>query len=120
MCGIAGILTSSPSQDNLKRQVLRMLELQRHRGPDDMGVWGNAKVALGNCRLSILDLTDAGHQPMTNTDESVWVVQNGEIYNFRDIKARLEQENPATVWRGHSDTEIMLSAISTWGLLNLP
>jgi asparagine synthetase B (glutamine-hydrolysing) len=45
MCGIAGILTSSPSQDDLKRQVLRMLELQRHRGPDDMGVWGNAKVA---------------------------------------------------------------------------
>jgi asparagine synthase (glutamine-hydrolysing) len=113
MCGIAGILTSSPSQDDLKRQVLRMLELQRHRGPDDMGVWGNAKVALGNCRLSILDLTDAGHQPMTNTDESIWVVQNGEIYNFEELRDELIRAG--YVFRSNCDSEVLVHGYDYWG-----
>ena len=113
MCGIAGILTTKAQQDNLKEVVSRMLDLQRHRGPDDVGVWGNHRVALGNRRLSILDLSDAGHQPMSSADGSLWVIQNGEIYNFEELRRELTQAGYS--FRSNCDTEVLLHGYAYWG-----
>lgn len=97
------------------RLLDRMCQTLIHRGPDSCGGWSDpdAGVALGHRRLSIVDLSDQGAQPMTSADGRMVIVFNGEIYNFRDLRARLE---PAGVhWRGHSDTEVLLEAISAWG-----
>src|SRR5215471_15983487 len=99
MCGIAGI-ASPHLGDTLECRAARMAELQFHRGPDDGGVMlfdecGEPfAVALASRRLSILDLSPAGHQPMSNEDGSVWTVFNGEIYNFVRLRSKLES-------RGH-------------------
>ncbi|BAE52824.1 Asparagine synthase [Paramagnetospirillum magneticum AMB-1] len=86
-----------------------------HRGPDDDGAWvdDDAGVALGFRRLAIIDLTPQGHQPMTSHDGR-WVISfNGEIYNHADLRARLGE---SMAWRGHSDTEVLLEAVSAWGI----
>lgn len=87
-----------------------------HRGPDDSGFWvdAGAGIALGFRRLAILDLTPAGHQPMTSSDGRYVMVFNGEVYNFADMRTELEPLGHA--FRGHSDTEVMLEAVSEWGL----
>lgn len=113
MCGIAGIYSPQVPRDDLSAAVARMIDLERHRGPDDAGVWGDNHVALGNCRLSILDLSPAGHQPMTNADQSVWVIQNGEIYNFEELKCELVQAG--YVFRSNCDTEVLLHGYTHWG-----
>jgi asparagine synthase (glutamine-hydrolysing) len=92
----------------------------RHRGPDDAGIWYDAEagVGLAHRRLSIVDLSPAGHQPMHSACGRFVIVFNGEIYNYQEIRKTLEA-HPAgiiTAWRGHSDTEVMLAAISQWGL----
>jgi asparagine synthase (glutamine-hydrolysing) len=111
MCGIAGFLsTRSVSQD----QVRRMIEPIRHRGPDDEGVWvdSEAGVGLGHRRLSIIDLSPLGHQPMESADGR-WVISyNGEIYNHNELRSELE----GVEWRGHSDTETLVEGIAAWGL----
>src|SRR5579872_6153267 len=96
MCGIAGIVArNAAATDDLPCVVRRMTQAIRHRGPDGSGIKafpgdGNAApVVLGHRRLAIIDLTDAGLQPMCNEDETVWVVFNGEIYNFRELRAEL-------------------------------
>jgi asparagine synthase (glutamine-hydrolysing) len=88
-----------------------------HRGPDDSGAWfdENNGVVLGHRRLSILDLSPAGHQPMVSQSGQLVIAFNGEIYNFLEIRQELEKNQNIT-WRGHSDTEILLEAIATWGL----
>lgn len=100
--------------------VTRMTETLRHRGPDDGGVWVDEKagIALGHRRLSIIDLSPEGHQPMLSACGRFVVVFNGEIYNYREIRKELEagSGNDRVRWRGHSDTEVMLAAISRWGL----
>jgi asparagine synthase (glutamine-hydrolysing) len=93
-----------------------------HRGPDDHGVWWDAEVgvALAHRRLSILDLSPLGHQPMHSADGRYVIVYNGEIYNFQELRAELAAEQSLCgtqiEWRGHSDTEVLLEAISQWGL----
>jgi asparagine synthase (glutamine-hydrolysing) len=89
-----------------------------HRGPDDAGVWldESAGIALGHRRLSILDLSSEGHQPMVSACGRYVIAFNGEIYNYRDIRRELDQSSPSVQWRGHSDTEVMLAAFSQWGL----
>ena len=89
-----------------------------HRGPDDEGVWTDRQVglALGHRRLSILDLSPAGHQPMSSQSGRFVITFNGEIYNHLIIRRELQQSEAAYAWRGHSDTETLLAAIEVWGL----
>jgi asparagine synthase (glutamine-hydrolysing) len=117
MCGIAGILsrTAAHSTDALMHAMIAQLH---HRGPDDAGIWSDAHcgVTLGHRRLSILDLSPAGHQPMLSASGRYVLVFNGEIYNHAQLRVQLAQHTPAfTAWRGHSDTETLLAAIDAWG-----
>src|ERR1051325_12016160 len=120
MCGIAGLLTRrSATREALTDIGIRMATTLRHRGPDDDGVWVDAQygVCLAFRRLSILDTSPAGHQPMVSATGRFAIVFNGEIYNFHEIKADLAESYAGElVLRGHSDTEIMLAAFETWGI----
>jgi asparagine synthase (glutamine-hydrolysing) len=114
MCGIAGFWqnkkTSGPPEDILTR----MGDALKHRGPDDSGIFYEASgVGFVHRRLSIVDLSPAGHQPMTSASGRYTIIFNGEVYNFEEIKAEL---GAGYAWRGHSDTEVMLEAIDRWGL----
>lgn len=122
MCGFSGFIDISRKMglDECRSVVTRMSDRLAHRGPDDSGIWVDieAGVALGHRRLSIIDLSPEGHQPMLSACGRFVIVFNGEIYNYRDIRRELETElgAAATGWRGHSDTEVMLAAIRHWGL----
>jgi asparagine synthase (glutamine-hydrolysing) len=117
MCGIAGFVESSAVRAPLSTAaagalVHQMCEVIRHRGPDDEGVLVEDGVAIGMRRLSIIDLS-TGHQPIHNEDETVWIVFNGEIYNFRELRQTLERA-------GHrfytgTDTEVIVHAYEEWG-----
>ncbi|HYN39398.1 MAG TPA: asparagine synthase (glutamine-hydrolyzing), partial [Rhodospirillales bacterium] len=116
MCGIAGFLLpeAAPTAETLRAQVMAMTDAIAHRGPDDAGVWTDpaAGVALGHRRLSILDLSAAGHQPMIGADGRFVLSFNGEIYNFQELRQELETLGHG--FRGHSDTEVLLAAIRQW------
>ena len=119
MCGIVGILTSlSTRGEELARSVERMRDTLVHRGPDDAGVWTTASpevaVALGFRRLSIIDLSELGHQPMTSSSGRFTMVFNGEVYNFAALRRDLEAGGAR--FRGHSDSEVMLAAFDRWGV----
>lgn len=118
MCGIAGIFRSRDGVDELKEVVGRMTDALSHRGPDASGVWADAPshICLGHRRLSILDLSSAGAQPMRDEDGRFTVTFNGEIYNHLEIRRELETENGARGWVGHSDTETLLRAVQMWGI----
>jgi asparagine synthase (glutamine-hydrolysing) len=119
MCGIAGYLTLGGRAELATPQVItHMTDAILHRGPDSGGGWQDveAGIALGMRRLAIIDLTPAGAQPMASADGNYVIVFNGEIYNFQELRARLEAEGRAPSWRGHSDTEVLLAAIDAWGL----
>jgi asparagine synthase (glutamine-hydrolysing) len=119
MCGFAGFLTSgSKLKGGLSPVATAMNDAIRHRGPDDSGVWEDAArgIVLGHRRLSIIDLSAAGHQPMPSESGRYVIAYNGEIYNYRDIRAEIESISGARQWRGHSDTEVLLAGIELWGL----
>ena len=121
MCGIAGQLTRSNSGIDLTGSTKVMIEQLTHRGPDDMGIWKDelSGICLGHRRLSILDLSPHGSQPMCSNDGRFIVAFNGEIYNHNQLREELEGVDTlgSTIeWRGHSDTEVMLAAISHWGV----
>ncbi len=112
MCGIAGFIDAQCSYDAAVQLIDRMCKVIRHRGPDDQGVWVGDGMAVGMRRLSIIDLA-GGHQPIFNEDQSVLVVFNGEIYNYRELRHLLEE-------RGHhfqttSDTEAIVHAYEEYG-----
>jgi asparagine synthase (glutamine-hydrolysing) len=118
MCGIAGVLDPRrPDPDALLGAARRMADAVQHRGPDDAGAWCQSTVGLafGHRRLSIIDLSPAGHQPMMSACERYMLSYNGEIYNHRDLRADLEREG-VTTWRGHSDTEVLLAGMTRWGI----
>jgi asparagine synthase (glutamine-hydrolysing) len=111
MCGIAGYAgTHRPDL------LGPMCSAMAHRGPDDAGAWHDAEagIGLGHRRLSIIDLSSAGHQPMQNADGSVWISYNGEIYNFPEHRDRLEKRGHT--FRSHSDTEVLLALYEEQGL----
>jgi asparagine synthase (glutamine-hydrolysing) len=115
MCGLTGLLRSSPS-DNIIGQVTKMTARLVHRGPDDEGVWSEGGIGLGHRRLAILDLSATGAQPMHSACGQFVLAYNGEIYNHLDLRYALQTENAALQWRGQSDTETLLASIAHWGL----
>jgi len=104
MCGICGkISVNSVVSENLIRKMCGVLA---HRGPDDEGVYVKGGIGLGHRRLAIIDLSEAGHQPMSNEDGSIWIVLNGEIYNFSELREVLEKKGHR--FKSHTDTEVVL------------
>ena len=120
MCGFAGFLTHSNSAtaDDLTNHVARMANVIAHRGPDDCGVWQDAAqgYAIGHRRLAIIDLSAAGHQPMASASGRYVLAYNGECYNHEVMRTALEADGVPPIWRGHSDTEVLLAGIEHWGL----
>jgi asparagine synthase (glutamine-hydrolysing) len=114
MCGIAGFLDPDRRTDPRAYAAIAgaMADRLAHRGPDDRGVWSDpdSGIALGFRRLSIIDLSSAGHQPMLSADGHFVMIFNGEIYNHAALRARLPGP-----WRGHSDSEVLLAAVARWG-----
>ena len=119
MCGIVGALVFDSSSFGItEAYISRMRDTMVHRGPDGAGTWiaPNGKVGLGHRRLSIIDLSTAASQPMSNADGSLQVVFNGEIYNHADIRAELERQGGYRWKTDHSDTEVVLHAFEQWGI----
>src|SRR5689334_1826485 len=110
MCGISG--TAGFAAPDL---LARMTACIAHRGPDDVGTYisPDCTIGLGNRRLSILDLSPAGHMPMSNEDGSVWLTYNGEIYNFSTLRGELEALGHS--FRSRTDTEVVLRGYEEWG-----
>ncbi len=112
MCGIAGFYNRHLIQGEAQQKLGGMLDAIAHRGPDDFGMWHHEGLHLGHRRLSIHDLSAAGHQPMPSASGRYHIVFNGEIYNFEELR----QDLPAQAWHGSSDTEVMLAAFDHWGI----
>lgn len=113
MCGIAGIIDQRRQID--KNLIANMVSSLRHRGPDDSGVWmnSNRKIALGHSRLSIIDLSKAGRQPMFDDSGKIHLIYNGEVYNFKEIRKELEKKGYR--FKSNTDTEVVLYAYKEWG-----
>ncbi len=118
MCGITGFWAQGVTPQPMAAVVGRMSDALTHRGPDDSGVWVDeaSGLALAHRRLSILDLSPAGHQPMTSTSGRFVIAFNGEIYNHLELRQQLEVGGSAPSWRGHADTETLLAAFEAWGV----
>lgn len=116
MCGLTGFLQEPHHRDNPATLISVMTARLKHRGPDDHGLWvqPNDGIALGHQRLSILDLSSRGHQPMHSQNDRYVMVYNGEIYNFQDLKKQLEAKNHR--FKSHSDTEVILTLVTEYGL----
>ena len=117
MCGISGILTRGSTPVDCAR-ALAMRSDQRHRGPDSEGLHAEGPIALGFNRLAIIDLSEAANQPMRSDDQAVTLIFNGEIYNFQDLRRRLEALG--RTFRTRSDTEVILEGYRQWGLEVVP
>ncbi len=121
MCGVAGFvdLKQQTAQADLEARAAKMAATLRHRGPDDAGVWADeqAGVAFGHQRLSIIDLSAAGHQPMISASGRYVLCYNGEVYNADELRGELEAAGHA--FRGHSDTEVIAEGCAAWGLESL-
>lgn len=106
MCGISGILYHDPQRHVEKELIQQMIKVLDHRGPDDQGAWVNKNVGFGHNRLSIVDLSHLGHQPMTNEDGTVWITLNGEIYNYIELREYLIRKGHK--FRSNTDTEVVV------------
>jgi len=120
MCGFVGWLdpTGVLNEPAARRLIATMRDQLAHRGPDDCGTWLDPErgVAFGFRRLSIIDLSPAGHQPMVSANGRYVLMLNGEIYNFAEIRAEIDAVSGPLAWRGHSDTEVLVEAIAVWGV----
>lgn len=112
MCGIAGIVGQQASSVSVP-SLAAMAALQSHRGPDDQGIWHHDNVGLAFRRLAIIDLSPAGHQPMCNENGDVWLVFNGEIYNYATLRAELRARGHG--FRSRTDTEVVIHAYEEYG-----
>ncbi|MBI3308909.1 MAG: asparagine synthase (glutamine-hydrolyzing), partial [Candidatus Melainabacteria bacterium] len=120
MCRIAGVIDFKNSLGKkLEEVTISMRDSMVYGGPDDAGLFmsNNKKVAFGNRRLSIIDLSSNGHQPMSNKTKTIWITYNGEIYNFRELRKELQQEG-CTFLSG-SDTEVIVNGYEQWGIEKL-
>lgn len=119
MCGVVGFLEPAGFSSAVAEAIVNKLSIRlEHRGPDDTGAWidADAGIALGHRRLSILDLSPAGKQPMVSASGRYVTAFNGEIYNHLEIRSELERINSSPKWRGHSDTETLSAAFDRWGI----
>ena len=132
MCGICGKISLGANSNVSEDLIRRMCSVLKHRGPDDEGVYLNwargqgsrlhqgfggqagVRVGLGHRRLSIIDLSPAGHQPMSNENETIWIVMNGEIYNFLELREALEKKGHK--FKSHTDTEVILHLYEEHGV----
>src|SRR2546422_2375499 len=112
MCGITGQYNYSSGERVDSDVVRRMARSIAHRGPDDEGFFIAGPVGLGFRRLSIIDLA-GGHQPMSDAEETVWIVFNGEIYNYKELRAQLQGKGHQ--FRTNSDTEVIIHGYKEWG-----
>ncbi len=113
MCGIAGILSFNQKTPIAQLCIQKMTDAIQHRGPDDEGIYLDGCIALGHRRLAIIDLSPDGHQPMAGPDGSTWLVYNGEIYNYLEMRAELAARGHQ--FKSHSDTEVILHAYQEYG-----
>ena len=111
MCGINGIIYKNSSAKI--KEIIQMNNCIKHRGPDDDGTMIFENIALGHVRLSIQDLSAKGKQPMSN-DGRFWIIYNGEIYNFKELRDELSQLN--NIFYSNTDTEVILNAYKKWGV----
>ena len=118
MCGFAGILQDNLRSNKFEEILMKMGDQIRHRGPDDSGIWFDPEAGIGLSfrRLSILDLSQQGHQPMISSSGRFVIVFNGEVYNHRELRKKLSRKGYR--FRGNSDTEVILAAVEEWGLTN--
>jgi len=118
MCGISGFISSGSLTDSATQTLRSMAGAITHRGPDDTGTWHDAQTGIGlaHTRLSIVDLSPAGHQPMQSACDHYVMAFNGEIYNHLKLRDQLQAEGKAPAWRGHSDTETLLACFVAWGI----
>lgn len=124
MCGFAGYAggRAAGNEEQWRSLLSSMGESLKHRGPDDQGVWFDVERGIGfaHRRLSILDVSSAGHQPMVSSTDRYVIAYNGEIYNHLDLRCELEEftkQQSGLQWTGHSDTETLLAAIECWGIV---
>lgn len=117
MCGFFGV-ASGDNFSVLDSCLRECLDKISHRGPDGFGVWIDTSryIGLAHSRLSIIDLTLAGHQPMHSANERYVIAFNGEIYNHLELRRKLESEGNPPIWHGHSDTETLLACFAAWGV----
>jgi len=117
MCGIVGVVTGTNNQYSLREIVNKMAAKIVHRGPDNRGIYfdENLSFCCAHQRLSILDLSKAGNQPMASFNKRMIISFNGEIYNFKELRNKLNLETKI-IWQGNSDTEVLINAIEYWGL----
>ena len=108
MCGINGF---SWQENSL---VMKMNQITKNRGPDDQGAFCDKTISLGHTRLSIIDLSERGHQPMSNEDQTIWIIYNGEIYNFQKIRSNLIEKGHE--FKSNTDTEVVIHAYEEYGL----
>ena len=119
MCGITGFINlTNNKKESYEETLNKMTSSIIHRGPDAQGCWydENKHIGLGHVRLSIIDLSEAGAQPMKSHCGRYVFIYNGEIYNYKDIKSKIESEFGKIEWKGNSDTEVVLYAFSIWGV----
>jgi asparagine synthase (glutamine-hydrolysing) len=112
MCGIAGQFNFERREPVDRETIVRMARSIAHRGPDDEGYFISGPLGLGFRRLSIIDLA-GGHQPMSNAEETVWLIFNGEIYNYKELRAELQGKGHE--FRTNYDTEVIIHGYKEWG-----
>ncbi len=119
MCGIAGGIFAVNTDHRVMDILKNMNAVQVHRGPDDSDIWldESTGVGLAHRRLAVIDLSREGRQPMISPSGRYVLVYNGEVYNYEDLRRTLDRSRGDLVWRGHSDTEVILAAIDHWGLM---
>jgi len=106
MCGIVAVIDSNRTID--EERLYQMADTIRYRGPDDQGIYIDGNIGLAHNRLSILDLSEKGHQSMASKDEKLWIIYNGEVYNFKEIRSELQSKGYSFI--SNTDTEVVLKA----------